>query len=1769
MPTTYNLISDTNYDTLCASTLVGTDIYNINGAVLTVDTDTRYCSNHMANTGNFGSTTSAVTISTSLGGQLKIDGTNCKMIPYAGGSGAIQDMRNIGLFANSAIWSGGTATFIAANIVVASCTTTTAATTCTRATGSFITDGVVAGMLMTGTGIAAYTYVQSVNSATSITTSQNVTTGGTINIGFNKDSAFATGNRVTISNAYPPAWNGTYDVASATGTTFTVAMASDPGTIIQMPTVTRKYMVSQAIVKTPASTASYTISGAGPYTITVALPNHDFQSNISVVIAGSTTTGTTMNGTWTVTLIDPDTFSFSMPTSPVSVTAAGTITRTCKAEQLSVWNANTAISTGHLVAATGSGFTGNVQVTHALQAGDYVVMTGFSPAALNGTYKVESITTTTFFTYIRNDNPGNATVQGFVSCPGRQLTMAAGASPWINITPIGFLKVKNITNGDFEYGTLTLEGGAAPVMTGLSDGLAAPMEVVGPDTGRINIPRQGKFLVQGAWFYQPIAWYYTTAMTTSGTSGNWTVTVTTAAYSGGAAQVHRLYVGQEIEICGIASGYHNGRFRVLSCPTPTTFTYLNTAATTLGSATTQGTVLAFLCTSGVATRQNVLPIVGAAAIGGIWVEKYPFADPGDGRNSAYDFYPSMGTFTTAGWVGVEEARGKVCWIATATGIFRIGHDGTNVQGYLPPPGCKIRYGNIFTVGVTAATPATNTLQATLNTRFGFVTTSAGYFSIDKCNLYWQPTLTQPYYVGMTNSTIVDQILMSEIAAPIAWDNVHVAPSAVLATTIGCSLSTCFGGGTISNSSFTAANSVATSTTTGCTPLALVNMDNFAFSNCAIRSQGMGLFNTTLAGSGATPYPSCAIYALNLTNFSFNDTAIVGSGKISISASSDIAINNTKFAWAPGTYYNATVALSSVAVEMMTKSNFITVNGFDWPSVKCTSTSCTTNVVTVTTEKAHRFAASSVVDVRGCLDPTYNAHSVTLSLVTRTTASCTTVIGDNSVTTTASYTTSGVQVGDWVTGTGIPTNTYVESIQSATVMKMTNAATAAGAVTLTFNPLNQFTYPKTAANAGATAQTTMTVNIANLNQPLTSMFANTNSDNIKIRNIGSYYNKLNLGTNSASTYPGYLYNAAMGTSGITAELKRIYVSPLRTAVINSINSLSKLTVENVHTMKPYEMTSAPTSFTASSMVIANLSSVYKGCSWYHTIPTTTTGISVYGAHWLDVHVSTNDSQIHILGNEASALTTAQAVETGTNSAQSGFNSVGAFVMPKVGDEITWTTPDKLLGHTGFCTTPSGIMSTATIGTATVPGTAATLTISASSWAALTISVNTHTNTTVDGMTNTDMLYPGCPVTGSGFQNNTVIVSVDSASSITISLPTTTTLTGTAMTYSGEISFTTGTHRLSVGDTVMVAGSVVTAATWYGVYTVSAIISATVFRVKCFQNPGGTAPTAGTVTVPYVAITGIVWTASVATVTTSFAHGFLPGDVINIRDAVFTGGTVLLDNINGLFTVVTTPSLVTFTIAAATSPGTTHTASTGTIVPADNIKLAYDIDNSGTFKPLRYPIYKCNTPGTGNGVVYCSDTTNVAAGDWVYGNCVAIGGAKVSSVNANVSFTLARNNNIVSGTTASTIITSFTAYATRAPGQVLPAASTGFQLKVRATTIKQNSVAQLTNATIFSASTSPSQAYQYTLDLLPITLNNVIIGSRYRIDNVTTGYSYITDGTAASSTITGTFAVSAGDTIRVRVREGSSYPKYQNFETLSVVTSTGVSVYVSQVLDTIVA
>jgi hypothetical protein len=148
-----------------------------------------------------------------------------------------------------------------------------------------------------------------------------------------------------------------------------------------------------------------------------------------------------------------------------------------------------------------------------------------------------------------------------------------------------------------------------------------------------------------------------------------------------------------------------------------------------------------------------------------------------------------------------DERGKIFWQTTA-GI-RIGSDGTNNVGFLPPTGCKVRIpAAIFTCCTrTAAGSGARVLpNATLTTRQEFITTSAGDIDIDGAVLQWYGNFLQPYRARVVNSAVSNTLIQQEIASPIDVDNVIVGLTQAQLN-FALSMLSCFSGGSVQNCLF--------------------------------------------------------------------------------------------------------------------------------------------------------------------------------------------------------------------------------------------------------------------------------------------------------------------------------------------------------------------------------------------------------------------------------------------------------------------------------------------------------------------------------------------------------------------------------------------------------------------------------------------------------------------------------------------------------------------------------------------------------------------------------------------------------------------------------------------------------------------------------------------------------------------------------------------------------------------------------------------------------
>src|SRR6266705_1580514 len=187
---------------------------------------------------------------------------------------------------------------------------------------------------------------------------------------------YAAGNFITISGATNDSvFNGTFPITSVTTDTFKYTMSS-----------------------------SSSLAGTTAQATSVA---HGFSSGQSVTISGATVLA--YNGTFTITVLDGNTFTYALP-SGQSVSAGGSVsaTATVTINVTSITHPTTGNSTNQSTA------TVTTQPAHGYAAGDSVTITGAAQSAYNGPAIVASVVNTTQFTFIR------AAVQTATQAPAPQ-----------------------------------------------------------------------------------------------------------------------------------------------------------------------------------------------------------------------------------------------------------------------------------------------------------------------------------------------------------------------------------------------------------------------------------------------------------------------------------------------------------------------------------------------------------------------------------------------------------------------------------------------------------------------------------------------------------------------------------------------------------------------------------------------------------------------------------------------------------------------------------------------------------------------------------------------------------------------------------------------------------------------------------------------------------------------------------------------------------------------------------------------------------------------------------------------------------------------------------------------------------------------------------------------------------------------------------------------------------------------------------------------------
>lgn len=164
-------------------------------------------------------------------------------------------------------------------------------------------------------------------------------------------------------------------------------------------------------------------------------------------------------------------------------------------------------------------------------------------------------------------------------------------------------------------------------------------------------------------------------------------------------------------------------------------------------------------TSGVAGQTFQTPTFGGTAATycpGVLIE--------DGVGG-YEFYP--GVATSAGFNATNlgtDARSKFVE-SLATGIVRIGSNGTTNMGFVPPAGRKVYIPSVIFRQCTTGARTTNAVpNATLATRPDFTVSSGGVIKLYSCGGDWYPGFTGAYSVDMRYTNFFDQYYLYNLGS---------------------------------------------------------------------------------------------------------------------------------------------------------------------------------------------------------------------------------------------------------------------------------------------------------------------------------------------------------------------------------------------------------------------------------------------------------------------------------------------------------------------------------------------------------------------------------------------------------------------------------------------------------------------------------------------------------------------------------------------------------------------------------------------------------------------------------------------------------------------------------------------------------------------------------------------------------------------------------------------------------------------------------------------
>lgn len=618
---------------------------------------------------------------------------------------------------------------------------------------------------------------------------------------------------------------------------------------------------------------------------------------------------------------------------------------------------------------------------------------------------------------------------------------------------------------------------------------------------------------------------------------------------------------------------------------------------------------------------------------------------------SYEFYPCAGTLPAlAASIATDDLRGKVCWI-TSTGLLRFGHDGTNsTGGYIVPTGRRIRIANVFFANCTVATRTVNVLpNATLATRYEFATTGGGAIDIQKASIGWFVNINQPFSVLLKDVGILTAAVFTEIASPILWENVNIGQEAAnsqIALTINLS----FAGGRILNSKFFRANQAAASSYV----TSFTDISGFEFNQCT--------FASLVKAANATTGSINAVRAVN----SFIYGCKLGGGRIFLITCTNIETFTPTYWDHPATTTPA--AIPMFAFDIGTNCLNCTFEGLDFGGLSL----------------VQPYSGILNIGAAGCTNiklRNLGTYAAPLSMGQTQQNN----ISWSRVTTVATVTNTahGLKVGDIIYAI-ISTDTAAITVAAKTVATVPTANTFtfaclnAGATTgtLSYYVTMAGTLVALAASAAANNVKVQRCYVPHLRTNVIS--GDNSSKNVVLESVfGDYVNAplapiLNQFTKGvAATLPLTPQTSVYGTHWFDYWTNEVSINTAA-QVWSRVTTLATVTSVD-HGLRTGMLVNVTVSSATAAIVLGNKTVTALSKDTF-TFTCLNAGATTGTLTFAPLH-----GRLGLLMNEKTAETTNTYVIDSGNPA---FTSAGGLVMPVLNDQITFETPNFILGHLNF-------------------------------------------------------------------------------------------------------------------------------------------------------------------------------------------------------------------------------------------------------------------------------------------------------------------------------------------------------------------------------------------------------------------------------------------------------------------------------------------------------